>query len=213
MNINNFVKSAAGTGVIGLMLAVGASAATVTFQTDIGSGFNGGTGLSLGNSGGAAATLAFVPDGPAAVGYGNVNYGNWTLTCALCTTQAGGGGSVFGAFTFNLKVTDTTDNASGIFVGTSAGGSVFTDVSTITISWAPTQLGAGTGAWTGNFGTNYFNINPTTRIVNPDSGAQPGTTTTQGTLASTAAPEPATLSLIGGALLGLGVLRRKHLIA
>jgi hypothetical protein len=41
------------------------------------------------------------------------------------------------------------------------------------------------------------------------SGAQIGSTTVQGTISSSAIPEPATLSMVGGALLGLGLLRRK----
>ena len=45
-------------------------------------------------------------------------------------------------------------------------------------------------------------------IVAPNSGTPPGDTTIQGQVSAT--PEPATLSLIGGALLGLGFLRRKN---
>ena len=74
---------------------------------------------------------------------GNVNFGNFTLACASCSTQAGGFGSFFGAFTFDLVITDVTDSATGIFVGSAAAGSVYLDASTITINWHPLQIGPG----------------------------------------------------------------------
>jgi hypothetical protein len=214
MNIKQQIKSATITGVVGLMVAVGASASTVTFQTDIGTGFNGTTTLSLNQFSGAAATLAFVPDPSATTTPGNVNYGNFTLACALCTlsTATTPVGAIFNGFTFNLRVTDTSDVATGQFVGTALPGAVYLDTSTITLNWVPLQLGPGTSnALSGNFLTTSFNISPTTRIVNPTSGAQIGSTTVQGTVA-TGIPEPATIGLIGAGLLGLGVLRRKHFV-
>jgi hypothetical protein len=47
-------------------------------------------------------------------------------------------------------------------------------------------------------------------IVAPNSGSPAGDTTVQGTVNSSAIPEPATLLLLGAGLLGLGVLRRKR---
>ncbi len=73
-----------------------------------------------------------------------MNFGNFTLVCETCTTQAIGTGSFFSAFTFDLVFTDVTDGATGIFVGTSTGGDVFSDVSQVTINWAPLMLGPGT---------------------------------------------------------------------
>jgi len=62
---------------------------------------------------------------------------------------------------------------------------------------------------TGNFGTTIFDmVSPTSLIVAPNSGAIPGDTTIQGQLSAT--PEPAALSMIGGALLAFGFLRRKN---
>ncbi len=123
MKIGHLVQAASLTGAMLFMLAANASASSVTFDTSAtgstGTGFNSSGNLSLSNSGGVSATLVFVPDPSATAAVpGNVNYGNFTLSCATCTTQAGGIGATFSAFTFDLVVTDTTDGATGVFSGT-----------------------------------------------------------------------------------------------
>jgi len=198
------------------MMAGSASASTVTYNTNAaGTGFNGTGNLVLNSSLGAAATLTYKPDPNTTTGVpSNVNFGNFTLVCSLCGTQAMGPGSSFSSFMFDLVITDVTDgNATGQFVGSSTGGSVWSDVSQITINWSPLQLGPGTNhAASGNFGPTFFGTSSFTGIVAPNSGQVHGQSTIQGTVNSTLVPEPATLSLVGGALLGLGMLRRKHVV-
>jgi hypothetical protein len=203
------------------MMAASASAAAITFNTSMtgasaGSGFNGANSLSLSSIGGVAATLSFEPDGNASPALpSGINFGIFDLSCPTCTIQGAPSakGATFGAFTFDLVIFDLTDNATGVFVGTSTGGSVFLDQSTIKITWAPAQLGTGTNnAKSGNFAGTFFTITPFSIIVNPTSGANAGQTTVQGMIDSSTVPEPATLSLMGGALLGLVWLRRKKVV-
>jgi len=196
-------------------LAASASAATITFNTNsAGTGFNSGATLSLGSSSGVSATLLFTPDGDTTTGVpSNVNLGEFTLSCITCTTQQGGVGSFFNAFTIDLVITDVTDGgAQGKFVGTSTGGAVYSDVSQLTINWAPLVLGPGTlNASFGNFGNTIFSTTVFTAIVAPNSGTSlpDGVSTVQGLVSSNSVPEPTTVGLVGLSLLGLGMFRRK----
>lgn len=194
-------------------LAASASAATITYHTnDAGTGFNSGASLTLNNSTGVASTLVFTPNGNTTTGVpSNVNFGDFTLACITCTTQQGGVGSFFNAFTIDLVITDVTDGgAKGKFVGTSTGGQVYSDVSQLTVNWSPLIIGPGTtNAISGNFGTTTFSTTVFTGIVAPNSGTPLGTSTVEGLVTSTTVPEPTTIGLVGLSLLGLGLLRRK----
>ena len=208
--IKRLVRAASIAGMAIFMAATSASAATITYSTNAANtGFNGGSSLTLDNSAGVAATLAFLPNANTSSGVpSNVNFGIFTLACPSCTTEAG---ASFSPFTFDLVITDVTHGgATGTFVGTSTGGAVFSNASLLTIDWAPLQLGPGVNNATGgNFGTAIFSTTVFTGIVAPNSGSDLGQSTVQGFVDFTAVPEPATLGLVGGALLGLGMLRRK----
>lgn len=212
------VRVASIAAVAGLMMvAASADAATITYNTNAaGTGFSGGSSLILGSSAGVAATLTFFPNADTTSGVpSNVNFGLFTLACPSCTTVSG---ATFNPFTFDLIITDVTDGgATGKFVGTSTGGAVFNNASLVTIDWAPLQLGPdANNATSGSFGPTLFSTTVFTGIVAPNSGAALGQSTVQGFVDSipvdsiAAIPEPATLSLVGSALLCVGMLRRKR---
>jgi hypothetical protein len=212
MIIGRLIQATAFSGLAFFFSALTARAFTVTFNTNAaGTQFSSG-GLTLTDSLGANATLTFTPDGDISVGTpSNINLGNFVLVCSACSTQAVGAGSFFNPFIFDMIITDVTDNAMGEFVGSSAGGAVWSDVSQITINWVPLQLGPGTvNAIAGSFGATTFTISTPTPVVAPNSGQVPGQSTVQAFL-DTAVPEPVTLTMVGTALLGLGILRRKGL--
>jgi hypothetical protein len=230
--MRRFVQ-AAGIVAVALLMVASASASNIDYSTNsaLTLFFNAGTGaitnngLTLGDTTGVAATLTFNPNTASSSGTpSNINLGDFLLTCPTCSAQAtngGVGGTYFGAFQFDLVVTDNTDltlgaPAVGEFVGTSTGGSVWSDVSQVNITWLPLQLGPGAGL-SGNFGLTVFTITSPTNIPAPNSGcsAGPGSSgcgdvTVQGHVATSGVPEPATFVLLGAGLLGLGALRRKR---
>jgi len=193
------------------MMAVSASASTVSYTTNAsGTEFTSDSSLTLHQTSGDAATIVFTPNTTSNTGVPSfINLGDFEITCASCTTSSD---AVFGAFTFDLVIDDTTDGATGEFVGSSSGGTVYSNSSTVSINWVPLILGPGTThALTGNFGTTEFTTTTVTNLAAPNSGTPPGDTTVQGGVTSSALPEPATLSLVcGGLLLGFGVLRRRR---
>src|SRR5579871_6667000 len=214
MKFGRLVQTTSILGVALFMMAVSASATSITYNTNAaGTGF-GGTSLTLNDTSGTSATLTFIEDANITTGVpSNVNFGNFTLVCGGCSTQAAGtSSSTFGAFTFNLIITDVTDGgATGRFVGTSTGGTIWSDVSPITVNWAPLVLGPGAiNALTGNFGGTTFTTTVFTAIVAPNSGAVHGQSTVQGHVDSTVTPEPATFALLGGSLMGLGLFGRRR---
>jgi hypothetical protein len=195
---------ASATAIAIFMMAADANASSITYSTNAaGTEFVSPiTGLTLDSSSGLSATLTFQPDANITTGTpSNINFGIFTLTCNACLTDETDS-AVFNAFTFDLVITDQTDGATGDFVGTSTGGNVGFNTSTITINWAPPQIGPG-----GDFKQTDFVINSTSRIVAPNSGANIGATTIQGGINTV--PEPATIGLIGAGLIGLGLLRRR----
>jgi hypothetical protein len=109
-----------------------------------------------------------------------------------------------------LVVTDSTDGATGLFVGTSSGGNVWSDVSQINISWLPVALGPGTSnASTGDFGATTFGITSASIIVAPNSGDPQGFTSVAGFVNTQALPEPRSFALMGAGLIALGMFQRR----
>lgn len=186
MTMRRFVQVALIAGVALFMMAVSASASTISYSTT-GAFITGGTA--------ANSTLVFTGNAGASSGIPSIiNLGDFESTATASTTYA--------PFTFDIYINDTTDGATGYIQG-SGSGAVTPTTSNITITWGSlvTQ--------TGSFGFTTFSAFSPTPLGAPNSGSPAGDTTVQGYLNSSAVPEPATLSLIGGALLGLGILGRK----
>lgn len=204
--------------ILMMMLAVTASASSIEYDTNDEAsleGFNATNVLVLNSTGGVdTATITYVPLPDTTVGEPtNINLGSFVVSCPSCGTQASGNGATFGAFTFELFVvldTPSDHTAVGEFIGTSSGGSVYSDHSGVTINWqAPLQVGPATqNTYSGNFGDYYFQIINPTPIVAPNSGTPGGTTTVQGYVGDT--PEPATMAMVGGMFLGFATLARKR---
>jgi hypothetical protein len=205
-----------------LMLAASASASTIEWNSN-GSGtvFNAGVGYTLidsglgimATSGSSTVTLTFTPNADSINNVpSGVDYGDFLLTCTNCTS-----GITMPAFTFDLEISDITDTgATGVFDASSTGGLVswngITGVgsvgsSGIVVTWLPATLGG-----SGLFNTTVFTYPNfgSTIIVAPNSGTPPGDTTIQGTVTSTTIPEPATMAMVGGLLIGLAALARKR---
>ena len=219
MKLGRFIQAAVIVAAA-FMLVATASASSILWN-DNGSGtkftsFTGGTITGAGliltyTSGSEVFTLTFAPNPGSSnsnASGSNVNYGDFILACTSCTTAV-----TFPAFSFNLVV-DDLDAGSGVgtFTGTSSAASVSATSSAINITWLPTQIGPFTGhATSGNFGPDYFLYpsNGSTGIVAPNSNG--GDTTIQGPVYNNGTtPEPATMAMVGGLLLGLGALARKR---
>jgi hypothetical protein len=206
--------------VAAFLLVASASASTISYTTSVISpyttGFTTGSPLVLSNASGTTATLTFTGTTATVGTPTNINLGDFLLVCSSCSTEAANTASAtFGGFTFDLYLFDSTDNAYGLFTGSSVGGTVWSDSSGISISWSPSQLGPGALNVSGSTGTVYFDISTPTLIVAPNSGAGGGssngdTTVQAQALGGTSVPEPATMAMVGGLFIGLAALARKR---
>src|ERR1017187_7609196 len=125
MKIRRFVQAALVIGVALFTMAAVASASVVNysttasvFATATAPGTITGGGTVLNQTSGATATLTFLGDPSDSYSpVTNVPYGHFTSACTFCSTQGVGAGAYFGAVTFDLVITDTTDVGAGMFVG------------------------------------------------------------------------------------------------
>ena len=97
--------------------------------------------------------------------------------------------STFSAFTFNFRTSDTTISDRVVFVGSLAGGTIFSDVSNLEFNWAPLQLGPGRNNLAlGDIVGKIFTIPPTTTIVAPNASTAIGNTSVEGFGKASAVP-------------------------
>jgi hypothetical protein len=114
--------------------------------------------------------------------------------------------SITGAAVFLMAASAT---ASAIKFNTNAAGTDFGGGGLTLKSWEPQQLGpARNNATSGDFRPTVVTSTLFTGIVVRTSGAVPGRSTVLGFIDSV--PELPTFGLIGGALIGIGMLRRKR---
>lgn len=114
--------------------------------------------------------------------------------------DSGATGSVaIGAFSFSLVVHDLTDSGTTTFIGSSAGGTLSHNQSTVSVSWSPLV---------GQVGATTWSVFTPTQLVPPTTTA--GETTIQGQVAS-GVPEPVSSALMGTGLLSLGFLARRKI--
>jgi hypothetical protein len=199
--------------------AAAAASASVTFTVT--GGYTAGTGISGADMTITGTTDTFTldwtdpsPTTTVSALTSNINYGELSL---VCTSGCDGAMVTVPAFTFVITVDDITDAATGMFTGTYSGGQTVAynssgpvGSSSVDVFWSPAQLGSGSSnASSGSFGPTDFTISSPTQVVDPTQNG--GVSTIQGTVTSveaTGAPEPATLVLVGAALLGVGALRK-----
>ncbi len=217
MKIKRFAQTVSLASLAVFMATANADATAISYSTNgAGTEFvSSGTDTLVSNNN-PNSTLVFTPNVVSNSGVpSGLDLGDFELTCLGCTTSAT---TDYNPFVFDLVVTDTTDGATGEFIGTSSGGTVSSNSDTIVIYWTTStpgslQLGPGTvNAITGNFESTIFDkLTNSTVLGAPNSGTPAGDTTVQGQIIAST-PEPATLALFGSGLLAIGFYGRKKLV-
>jgi hypothetical protein len=186
---------------IACLMAVGASAGTITYNTTGSIACNGVVGCSTITNGvsitqnSATVTLVYDPNvGTTITSPSNINYGaiDSSATSATAVDLTG--------LLVTLNVNQTVPSVNnGTFGSGSVSGTLTGTSSGASITWlSPTSI---------FIGPETYTVFTPTVIVAPTSNA--GVTTIQGAVADTAAPEPTTIVLTGAGLCLLGSLRRR----
>lgn len=200
-------------GVAVFMMATSASGTIVEFRADdTAIKFVGDTRI-LASSDDEDTTLTFLPNALDGVGApSGVKFGKLTHACPTCTEQDDPNRlfPFFDVFRYDLLLFDQTGNATERWRGASTGHDVWPEASEITSDLAPGRHGpAESRARSGDLGPEDLRIDGITRIVARDSDRDEREESERDDDRSETVPEPATIILFGGGLLGLSFLRKR----
>jgi PEP-CTERM motif len=192
------------------LMATVASAGTVTYSTE--GAWNGGAsgansaitvgGLTLTFNAGSGALVNSTPGS-------FISLGNIVLTGTSTGTSLNG-------TTLTLKILETAPGSvNGTIVAGLITGTISTNQSSASIVWSPNNT---TTAFAGNLPgviLTVGNVVDTYQVTQTTLGLQApgvgtGTTSIQGAVSDTSAPEPATLVMMGAGLGAFGLLRRRR---